>query len=373
MGGAFAGLSDDATAVFANPAGLTGLSRPEISFELRNVRVETEYFAGGRTEGIPTGRGIDTVAGAVYATAVSNTTSPGFISVVYPFSRFVLAAARSEVLRVKRVADSQGLILGSSDGTDDFRDSATRNVQDLTITSYGVTVAAKLGEAVSVGGGLSIARLSGSSRELIFANPQPSFGASHIVNFSSVDLGGTPLIEIVTEPPNGTALEGRVGVLWKPSPPIQVGASYRRGPRFGIERTAITFDEPERRAFKVPDVFRAGVAVRPTDALAITSDVSVTDYKDLVKSASTFDFFDVTFPRAVEVHAGVEYLFINSRFFPALRFGAWREAYSGPVTRRTFNLDLVRERFPMRPAVAHVSVGGGLRVIQSKARGERCR
>src|SRR5687768_9997838 len=85
MGGAFAGLSDDATAVFANPAGLTILTIPEISFDLRNARIEAEYFTGGRTGGVPTGRGIDTVAGAAYATAVSNTTSPGFLSVVYPF------------------------------------------------------------------------------------------------------------------------------------------------------------------------------------------------------------------------------------------------------------------------------------------------
>ena len=65
------------------------LSKPEISFDIRNFRVEAEYFAGGRTGGVPTGRGIDTVAGAAYATTVSNTTNPGFLSIVYPFSRFV--------------------------------------------------------------------------------------------------------------------------------------------------------------------------------------------------------------------------------------------------------------------------------------------
>jgi hypothetical protein len=227
-----------------------------------------------------------------------------------------------------------------------------------------VTVAAKLSGTVSVGGGLSVARFDGSSRQLLFANPRPSFGASQIVDFSPVDLRGTPLIEISTDSPNGKALEGRLGVLWRLNPRAQAGASYRRGPRFGIERNAITFAEPERRVFKVPDVFRAGVAVRPTQALSITSDVSVTDYSDLSKSSDAFDIFDATFPRTVEVHAGMEYIFTNRRFLPALRFGAWREAYSGPVTTNTFNLDLNRERFPSRSAQFHASVGGGLTLFR---------
>ena len=357
MGGAFAGLSDDATSVFANPAGLTLLSRPEISFDVRNVHVEAEYFSGGRTGGVPTGRGIDTVAGAAYATAVSNTTGPGFVSFVYPFSRFVLAVARSEMLRVNRVADSQGLILRFGDGTD-FRDNITRNVQDFGITSYGATVAAKFG-TVRVGGGLSVARFSGRSTELIFANPSPTFGPSQIVNFSSVDLEGEPFIEIVTEAPGGKALEGRLGVLWNPAPLVQLGASYRRGPRFGTERNAITFDAPERRVFKVPDVFTAGVALRPTQVLTITADLSLINYKDLAKSSDTFEIFDAAFPRTFEIHTGLEYLF-SGRHRPALRVGAWREPYSGPVTTSTFNLDLVRERFPLRPAQTHVSFGGGL-------------
>jgi hypothetical protein len=358
MGGAFAGLSDDATAVFANPAGLTIVSRAEISFDFRSSRSEAEYFAGGRTLGVPTGRGIDTVAGAAYATALSNTTSPGFVSVVYPFRRFVLAAARSQVLRVKRVADSQGIILGN--GTD-FRDAPTRNIQDLTITSYGATLAARIGKTdrLSIGGGLSVAQFGGNSSELIFSAPTPSFGASQVVNFSPVDLAGTPLVEIVTESPNATAVEARLGVLWKPSPRLQVGASYQRSPRFRIERSAVTFDEPERRVFKVPNVFRAGIAVKPSQGLTITSDVSTANYKDLAKSSDTFEIFNAAFPRTVEIHTGLEYLFV-SRFFPALRFGAWREPYSGPVTTSTFNLDLVRERFPPRPAQMHVSFGGGL-------------
>ena len=45
-----------------------------------------------------------------------------------------------------------------------------------------------------------------------------------------------------------------------------------------------------------------------------------------------------------------------------LRFGLEHGAslYNGPVTTRSFNLDLVHERFPARDAVMHVSFGSGL-------------
>ena len=65
LGGAFVGLADDATAAYANPAGLTVLSDPEVSFEGRSTRFNNTFVQKGRTFGSPTGRGIDTVAGVV--------------------------------------------------------------------------------------------------------------------------------------------------------------------------------------------------------------------------------------------------------------------------------------------------------------------
>ena len=48
LGGAFAALADDATAAFANPAGLVQLASLEISAELRHWRYSTPYIEGGR-------------------------------------------------------------------------------------------------------------------------------------------------------------------------------------------------------------------------------------------------------------------------------------------------------------------------------------
>ena len=47
FGGAFVALADDATAAFANPAGLVQLVRPEVSIEGRLWSYSTSFIAGG--------------------------------------------------------------------------------------------------------------------------------------------------------------------------------------------------------------------------------------------------------------------------------------------------------------------------------------
>ena len=61
FGGAFVALADDATAAFANPAGLTQLLKPEISIESRYWNYSTPYTVGGRAEGLTSGFGIVSV------------------------------------------------------------------------------------------------------------------------------------------------------------------------------------------------------------------------------------------------------------------------------------------------------------------------
>jgi hypothetical protein len=55
LGGAFIGLADDATAAFTNPAGLTALSRPEVSIEGRRWKYTNIFTDGGRAYGDPSG------------------------------------------------------------------------------------------------------------------------------------------------------------------------------------------------------------------------------------------------------------------------------------------------------------------------------
>src|SRR5688572_1070180 len=55
MGGAFVAIADDATSVYSNPAGLTSLFRPEVSFEFRHWTFRSPTIDHGHAYGSPTG------------------------------------------------------------------------------------------------------------------------------------------------------------------------------------------------------------------------------------------------------------------------------------------------------------------------------
>ena len=75
-------LADDATAAYANPAGLTQLVEPEVSIEGRSWRYATTYVAGGQASGTPTGLGPDTEPGI--REGVSRTDSISGVSQAVP-------------------------------------------------------------------------------------------------------------------------------------------------------------------------------------------------------------------------------------------------------------------------------------------------
>src|SRR5262249_10927561 len=108
MGGAFIGAADDATAAFANPAGLSSLSTRETSAELRSRRIETPYLQGGRVSGVVTGMGADTIAGPSYGTDVDGQLSPAFLSFVAPFGRATVAAYFHEAIGIDNSFFSNG-------------------------------------------------------------------------------------------------------------------------------------------------------------------------------------------------------------------------------------------------------------------------
>lgn len=106
MGGAFAGLADDATAAYANPAGLTILTRPEVSFEGRTASfrlplLTTEPIFGfvvRRRDGLDIGR---VVAGATrpvpLGTPDAVDTTASFLSFVLPLREWTLAFYRHQL------------------------------------------------------------------------------------------------------------------------------------------------------------------------------------------------------------------------------------------------------------------------------------
>ncbi|MBD3855515.1 MAG: hypothetical protein IFK92_03120, partial [Acidobacteria bacterium] len=118
LGGAFAAIADDATAAFANPAGLVQILRPEISAEIRvtgsSGPFDAEYTIAGGVSGL------------------------GFISFVLPTRNWAFALYSHQ--------------LGSLDFTFNGPIPQTR---EFTVRSYSGAAAFQVGEDLSFGAGLS--------------------------------------------------------------------------------------------------------------------------------------------------------------------------------------------------------------------------
>lgn len=129
LGGAFAAIADDATAAFANPAGLVQIVRPEISAEIRGTGssgpFDAEYTIEGGVSGL------------------------GFISFVLPTRNWAFALYSHQ--------------LGSLDFT--FNGPIPRT-REFTVRSYSGAAAFQIGDDLSFGAGVSYfdgTRSSGSS------------------------------------------------------------------------------------------------------------------------------------------------------------------------------------------------------------------
>ena len=85
MGATFVAIADDATAAESNPAGLTILTKPEISAHLRTSRFENEYVNPFLGDPDQTG------------TFASKVFSPAYFSFVYPFKKAAISVYYQQV------------------------------------------------------------------------------------------------------------------------------------------------------------------------------------------------------------------------------------------------------------------------------------
>ncbi len=155
--GAFAALADDATAAFANPAGLVQLTRPEVSLEGRYWSYSTPFTEGGRVSGEPSGILLDTIAGLRTARSEVDLSGVSFLSYVYPRGDWSLAFYRHVLANFESVRATQGFFVDNPvvPRTDDFR-----SFLDMEIVSYAVAGAYRVSEDFSLGIGLSLPEAS---------------------------------------------------------------------------------------------------------------------------------------------------------------------------------------------------------------------
>lgn len=328
LGGAFIGLADDATAVESNPAGLTILTVPEVSIEMKHLTYSSEQIYSNISLH-PDDRDLDIVE-KEYQDSVE---SVPFLSVVYPYKRVALSLYRQELVNYKssyRTDAQQILLFETYDPSTGLissiipRDTSV----DLTITNYGIGLALQVSENFSIAISPRRSHLKLNSHSATYGH-EDMFGII-ATDFSDADLRSKNSID-----DEDVGYSVNAGVLWRPHPRVSIGAVYRSGPEFRVAEAVGAQDEydPDLAEFtlNIPDSFGCGMAVRFTEFLTVTLDVLYIRYQDLLED---FDMVwnqeqgtkkNFTINNATEIHLGMEYILKIGEHYLALRAGGYYE------------------------------------------------
>jgi long-chain fatty acid transport protein len=341
MGGAFVGLADDATAAEANPAGLTILTKPEVSVEYRHTKFDSDRL-----------NVFNSLPGLASQSknTIEDLDQPSFLAFVYPFGRSTVAFSRQEVTRTKGQVDEDYFInLGPPFGITEFN---TTGSIDEKIVNYNFSLGAKLSDHFSVG---ATGRYSRIDFKADVAN-----GIGPVV-FSQTNTDDTD-----------NAFAWNAGALYSGSH-FSAGVVYKKNPKFevqGVETDAIQspvlHPGPFTNVLKVPDTFGLGISVKPNDNITVVSDLVRVEYSDLLEGLLVgrniltlglqpgdvpFDIAD-----AWEFHIGSEFVVFAGKVPVALRVGYYRQGPGNLFVDAGIGFDTI---FPKGEYQNHFTMGNG--------------
>jgi hypothetical protein len=356
MGGAFAGLADDATASFANPAGLTFLGGPEVSVEFRGGLISSPFMKRGRLSGAPSGLGIDTQAGVVFENSADNLAGVSYLSLVYPHRsrRWVVAGYRHELARVDQRFSSDGVFGQDPTEFTPRRDTPQDGDRTLAITGYGVAGAYKVTPTVSIGAALVAYHFDYAAAfkryflDDFFGAPNRSVPIEFLANYTSQSGSDVSLAPVI----GGTWDRGRA----------RVGVVYRHGATFDFETTGADGASTPGR-FRVPHTAGAGVSFRVSPAWLVSGEVRYINYarlqRDWVTIQSAGREGDFGIDNGTEVHGSAQYAWRRQNGPPVrLRAGAWFDPDHSVHFRPTAPPTSASQRIYFETYAAALSRGG---------------
>jgi long-subunit fatty acid transport protein len=305
MAGAFVALADDATASQANPAGLTILTRPEISFEVRGFNFYSLTPSRGNAFGSASGIGVDTVSGVRNEELLDSTVAlPSFLSAVWPRPSWVIAAYRQEFSKFENRILSNGPFFTS--GSDIERLNPVTAQIELNIVGYGVSAARRVGPRLSIGGGFAFYTFSLHSRsESYLVQPhavtlRPEDRAANVgvgQQFGPADFSEGNVFFRQEQDGENNSYALNAGMMFEASSRFSIGASVRQGPDFeyrsrffgGPAHAQINsplsntlIDEDEGILFHVPDSYAVGVRYRHSGNLSIALEYNRVQYSQIL-------------------------------------------------------------------------------------------
>src|SRR5438477_3737096 len=117
LAGAFVAIADDATSVYSNPAGLTGLFRPEVSLEMRHWRLTSRVVDEGHAFVPATNIGLDTIDGIRDRAFEANFEGVSFFSFAYPRERWAIVVFSHQLARYERERETLGAFFDCHGGS----------------------------------------------------------------------------------------------------------------------------------------------------------------------------------------------------------------------------------------------------------------
>ena len=369
FGGAFVALADDATAAFANPAGLIQLTRPELSIEGRQWSFSTPFTLGGRATGTPTGLGLDTTAGLRFDESQRDVSGVSFLSFVYPMRSMAVAIYRHRLAGFEALTVTDGLFLevpGAPGFVNRFPDQ--QSFWEFEIVTYGATTSFKLAERVSLGLGVGYNQVDFRAVTDVY-----SIDVSSIEGFFAPNPF-TPerLAESLILSSGDSHMTVNVGLLWKLDSRWSLGAVYRSGIELNatlVDTAGAFADVPPgtplvtlQDRIDLPDVFGLGAAYRSSGgAFTASFEWDRIRYSRIVETLDpgVFDTEGLRLDDADELHLGFEYAFLNSRPLIALRLGAWLDP-DHRIRNTNVNDPVSRAILQQGDDEIHLSVGVGV-------------
>lgn len=400
MGGAFIGRADDATAAETNPAGLTILVRPEVSFEyrFRNPRQLSTNVVQ-----IPTAPGYDVspdcivnpdpgdnnncndpVAAEFHAhDATASVNELGFFSVVYPFHNISFAFSRHELI------NTDATVAGSLSASP-FHFVEANSFQgnvNIADTNYGFSLAGRLGDKFSVGATVKISDFGFVSDIRAKQKDQSTYG-DHFT--TSIDN-------------HSTKVGFNAGFLVRPHPKISIGGVYRYEPKFDLTAVVnnkdfkqnsliISHQGANQVHFDIPDSIGFGISITPTKNWTINADVLRILYSQMETVDTGYSLFTHLLPvckldpvtktclpgapldanhisfkvdDGTDEHFGAEYLIPTANHVWALRGGYYHETRNRFFLAEAANPDVqafLQPIFGSNPGndISHWTVGAGI-------------
>jgi long-chain fatty acid transport protein len=364
LGGAFVAIADDATAGMANPAGLTILTKPEIS-----VHYKLNSF--NHTENVGNKDNHD-----LRAEFHDNVGSQGYLSLVFPYGRYSFSLFRQELINFESSFEAPGF--GSIFDTPNLDpaefEPGSRTGSDIEVNNWGFAFAFRPVHNLSLGIANNVSTLEFRFFENLFQHIQ-----KRNVRFFSVSSNSTD-----------TRYGVNFGVKYEPTGFLSLGGVYRSGPRFrivnsiedvGDESTGQTnlSQADQTLVFKVPDVYSLGAALQVRNDMVLSMDVVRVEYSELlrgldrnlkeddvpvysnefpyVKYVDSDGIQDLELRNGTEIHLGLEYsLFLGDWQIP-LRAGFYTDP--AHVVYTTVDDVALKRLFPRGKTDYHGTFGFG--------------